>query len=171
MRGGSHRPFAAGWVHYSEDNGESVGQIGGSVVSLLAGASLFIGDIVYISALDTVNKTLVAATQLATVGVVVGGDGTNMSVMQDDALIGVTVAATVGQKVLVAVIGIVKVLSDAAITLGNKVAPATATTAGRAKTGLATTDLVAGDSGRLIGTALNTVAGAGLVVRVLLNGP
>lgn len=169
MKGGSHRPTSFGWLNHSEDNGETAGEVGGAVVDLTAAASLFIGDIVYLSAALTVNKTLVAATQLAVVGVVVGGDNINMEVVQDDSAIGVVVAALTGQRVLVAINGIVKILSDAAITLGNKVAPATVTTSGRGKTGAVTTDLVAGDSGRLIGTALNTVAGAGSVVKVLLQ--
>lgn len=168
MKGGSRRPIANAWINHSDDNGEGVGQSGGTVVALTAAASLFIGDVVYLSAADTVNKTLVAATNLALVGVVVGGENLYNSVIQDDGIIGTGVAATTGQRVLVAVSGIVKVLSDAAITLGAKVTPASVTTAGRAKTGTVTTDLAAGDSGRLLGTALNTVAGAGLVVRVLL---
>lgn len=155
------------WDRLAED-ADVAGGVGGLFVPMTAGAALLIGDIVYLSAASTVNKTLVAATNLAMVGIVVGGDTTYSRVVQEDAAIG-TAAAASGAQVLVAVAGVAKILSDAAITLGNKVTAATATTAGRGKTGTVTTDLVAGDGGRIIGVALNTVAGAGLVVKVLIQ--
>lgn len=164
MKGGSHRPTAFGWINYSEDNGETAAEIGGGVVVLVAEVNLNVGDVVYMSAAvsGNVNKSLVAATTLdRIVGVVVGGDNTNMEVIQDDTAIGVLLAAAATRRVLVAQIGVVKVLADAAIaTFGNKVIDSTVV-AGRVAVGTT--------AGHVVGKLLNTAAGAGSVVRILLD--
>lgn len=164
MKGGSHRPSAHGWLNMSEDNGETIGEIGGIVVPLKAEASLFVGDVVYLSAtvLKQVAKAAVLATTLdRVVGVVVGGAQTNDEVVQDDALIGARVAALTGEKVLVAVAGIAKVLADAAIaSFGSKVIPSVVV-AGRVAVGVT--------KGQIVGHALDTAAGAGSVIRILIN--
>ena len=164
MKGGSHRPTSQGWVNYSEDNGETPAEIGGGLVCLTAEVALNVGDVVYLSAAvaGNVNKSLTPATTLdRIVGVVVGGDNTNMEVIQDDTTIGVLLAAAAGRRVLVAQIGVVKVLADAAIaTFGNKVIDSIVV-AGRVAVGTT--------AGHVVGRALNTAAGAGSVIRILLD--
>lgn len=168
MQGGSHRPTAFGWINHSEDNGETAGSVGGTAIRLIAGGSLFIGDTVILSAADTVNKGIVTGDHIRIIGVVVGGFNTDMSVLQDDALIGTFVASLVNQPVLVAIAGVVKVIADAAIAFGAKIAPST-TVAGRVRTAAVTTDLAAGDTGKILGTAMNAAAGAASVFRVLID--
>lgn len=164
MKGGSHRPTAQGWVNYSEDNGETPAEIGGGVVCLTAEVNLNVGDVVYASAAvaGNVNKSLTPATTLdRIVGIVVGGDNTNMEVVQDDALIGTLLAAAAGKRVLVAQIGIAKVLADAAIaTIGTKLIDSTIV-AGRVAAGVT--------AGHVIGRNMNTAAGAASVVKVLID--
>lgn len=164
MLGGSHRPTAFGWLNLSENNGESVGEIGGICVPLKAEVALNVGDVVYLSAtvLKQVSKSNVAATTLDRIaGVVVGGELTDNAVIQDDALIGTLPAAAIGQRVLVAVQGIVKVLADAAIATFNAKVIDSIVVAGRVASGTT--------AGHVVGHALDTAAGAGSVIRVLLD--
>lgn len=72
-------------------------------------------------------------------------------------------AAQVNERVLVLRVGKYYVVSDAAVTAGDPLTPGTGT-AGRAKTGTITTDVAAGDSGRLLGNALETAGGAAVVI-------
>jgi hypothetical protein len=164
MKGGSHRPTAFGWINMSEDNGETIGEIGGIVVPLKAEIALNVGDVVYFSAtvLKQVSKSLTAATTLDRLaGIVVGGEATDNAVIQDDTAIGVLPAAAIGQRVLVAVQGIAKVLADAAIaTFNGKVIDSTVV-AGRVASGTT--------AGHVVGHALDTAAGAGSVIRVLID--
>ena len=167
MKGGSHRPTARGWSNLSEDNGESV-DIGGNVLVMLAGGTLLVGDCVLVNASGgQVAKTAVAADYQRVVGIVVGGENTNMEVLQDDALIGALVAATINQRVIVCISGICKAIADGTVSVGSKLTGGTAT-AGRVKAGVITTDLVAGQSGSFVGTSL-TATTVGLVVRVLVG--
>lgn len=164
MKGGSHRPTAFGWINLSEDNGETIGEIGGIVVPLKAEVALNIGDVVYLSAtvLKQVSKSAVAATTLDRIaGIVVGGDLTNSEVVQDDALIGVCPAAAIGGKVLVAISGIAKVLADAAIAGFNQKVIDSTIVAGRVAVGVT--------AGHVVGRALDTAAGAGSVIKVLIE--
>lgn len=164
MKGGSHRPTAFGWINHSEDNGETANEIGGTVVPMIAEVALNIGDVVYMSAVTqgNVNKSAVAATTLdRIVGVVVGGEDTEMSVIQDDALIGTKQAAAAGRKVLICISGIAKVLADAAIaTVGTKVIDSVVV-AGRVAAGVT--------KGHIVGIALQTAAGVASVVKVLVT--
>lgn len=165
MKGGSHRPTAQGWVNYSEDNGETPAEIGGGVVCMTAEVNLNVGDVVYLSSTagaGNVNKSLTPATTLdRIIGIVVGGDNTNMEVVQDDPLIGTLLAAAATRRVLVAQIGIAKALSDAAIaTVGLKVIDGTVT-AGRVAAGTT--------AGHVVGRALNTTGAAGVVVKILID--
>lgn len=164
MKGGSHRPTAQGWVNYSEDNGETPAEIGGGVVCLTAEVNLNVGDVVYTSAAvaGNVNKSAVAATTLDRIcGIVVGGDNTNMEVIQDDSMIGTLLAAAAGKRVLVAQIGIAKVLADAAIAgIGAKLIDSVVV-AGRVAAGVT--------PGHVIGRNMNTAAGAAGVVKVLID--
>lgn len=126
-----------------------------------AGQTLLVGDVVFFDvATSKALKSLVLADQNKLLGVVVGGFATAGQILQEDRDIGET-AALINQPVLVAWGGIVKCLSDAAITNGDRVAAATATTAGRVKTSVATNFVV--------GLALNLAGAGGVVVRVLLG--
>jgi hypothetical protein len=164
MKGGSHRPTSFGWIHMSEDNGDTVGEIGGIVVPFKAEVALNVGDVVYLSAtvLKQVSKSAVAATTLDRIaGIVVGGELTNNEVIQDDTVIGTLPAAAIGQRVLVAVAGIAKVLADAAIaTFNGKVIDSTVV-AGRVASGVT--------AGHVVGHALDVAAGAAGVIRVLID--
>lgn len=164
MKGGSHRPTAFGWINLSEDNGETLGEIGGIVIPLKAEVNLNVGDVVYLSAtvLKQVSKSAVAATTLDRIaGIVVGGDNTNSEVIQDDTAIGTLLAAAAGGKVLVAIQGIAKVLADAAIAGFNQKVIDSTVVAGRVAVGTT--------AGHVVGRALDTAAGAAGVIRVLID--
>lgn len=126
-----------------------------------AGQTLLIGDAVFFDvATSRVLKSLVLADQNKALGIVVGGDSTFGQILQNDQDIGEQ-AAILGRGVLVAWGGIVKAISDAAITNGDRVAAGTAATAGRVKTAVATNFV--------LGLALNAAGAPGVVVRILLG--
>src|SRR6266496_946549 len=144
----------------SDDVGDNPG---GYIEEFAAGAALNVGDAVYVSAAQTVNKSAVAATVLGKIaGIVVGGTKTYMKAVDRKLDVGIQAAAT-SERVLVLKVGKYWVVSDAAITAGDIITPGT-TTAGRVKTGTVTTDLAAGDTGRLLGNALEAAAGAAVVI-------
>lgn len=131
------------------------------VEQFVAGATLLIGDVVFFDpATSRVNKSLTLGDYDSAVGVVVGGRSTFGQILQDNIDIGEQ-AALVGEEVLVAWGGIVKCISDAAIANGDRVAAATATTAGRVKTSVATNFV--------IGVALAVAGGAGIVIPVFVS--
>lgn len=131
------------------------------VEQFVAGATLLIGDVVFFDpATSRVNKSLTLGDYDSAVGVVVGGRKTFGQILQDTIDIGEQ-AAVVGEEVLVAWGGIVKCISDAAIANGDRVAAATATTAGRVKTSVATNFV--------IGVALAVAGGAGIVIPVFVS--
>jgi hypothetical protein len=147
--------------------GGPVSLTGGLVVKLKAAAQLLLGDSVYLSAALTVNKSNVAATNLARVGVVVGGKGYYGETSQDILDIG-DPAVAANDDVFVCYCGVAYAIADAAIVAGVKVTAGGTTTAGRVKTATVTTDVVAGDSGRIIGTALDAAGAAGDKIRVMV---
>lgn len=132
------------------------------VVQLVALGTLLVGDVVFIDVTTgRVSKSLTVADYASEVGIVVGGRKTYMEVLQDDIDIGEQ-AAVAGEDVIIAVGGIAKSLADAAIaTAGLRLAPATATTAGRVKTAVATNFV--------IGLSLGAAAGAASIIRVLIR--
>lgn len=142
--------------------------VGGNVHSFIAGATLNVGEVVFLSAAKTVNKTAVAGNQALAIGVVVGGFRTRFEIIDEFATNAVTAiqtgiqAAQVGEEVLVMVQGIFWVISDAAINVGDPLKVGT-NTAGRALTGA-----VNADSGKIIGIALEAAAGAGLAIKALI---
>lgn len=130
--------------------------------SYVALGTLLIGDIVFYDvASSRVTKSLTAGDYARCLGVVVGGRRTFGTILQDNQDIGEQ-AAQGGEEVLVAWGGIVKCISDAAIANGDRVAAATATTAGRIKSSALATDFT-------IGNALNLSGGAAIIIRVLLS--
>lgn len=174
MAGNSDKPTGFGFltVRVDEIAIAAAGQYGyspgGLVLEYGAAATLNVGDVVYISGANQVNKSNVAATVLGKVaGVVVGGTRTDMRAIDRKLDVGIQ-AAQVNERVLVLVYGKFWVVSDAAITAGDPLTPGTGT-AGRAKTGTVTTDLVAGDTGRLIGNALELAGGAAVTILASIN--
>lgn len=76
------------------------GQVGGETRTYLAGGTLLVGDVVSLTASNTVTKTTTAADHEKVVGVVVGGRSTGMRAKLDSADLGTT-AAVVNRPVLV----------------------------------------------------------------------
>jgi hypothetical protein len=103
-----------------------IAEVGGRTVKFLAAGTLLIGDVVYISAADTVAKSTTNADYAAFAGVVVGGqtwDNTgNGQAATEAASVGQT-AATVGQWVIVQIDGIARIKSDGAILATSLVIP------------------------------------------------
>ncbi len=116
---------------YRADDLNTIGP-SGDVIPLAAAATLLVGDLVYLSAARTVNKSTTLANHDKIIGVVIGGDsiGTN-AILPDSSMVGTT-AATVGQTVHVLVKGIAYVKVAAAIAAGVAIVADT-TTAGRVK--------------------------------------
>lgn len=158
-----------GQVDVATDSGGKYGyDVGGTVEEYSAGAALNIGDVVYLSAANTVNKSLTAATTLGKlVGVVVGGAKTDMRCISRKLDVGQQAAAS-GERVLVQVSGKCWAVSDAAVSAGDILAAGT-TTAGRVKTGTITTDLAAGSSGNIVGNALELAGGAAVTIMIRLR--
>lgn len=92
---------------------------GGFCVKMLAAAALNVGDAVYVSAANTVDKGA-TANIVQSLGVVVGGQ-TTKGRCYPEASFGTAAAAT-GGWVLVCVLGKCRVLSDAAVTVGAQLA-------------------------------------------------
>lgn len=141
---------------------------GGQVLPFTAGATLLVGDVVYLTTTNTVNKTNVIATVgTGFVGVVVGGAAfaSDGSVQSDDVnqttLVGQT-AATVGQRVLVQISGVANVVAGAAVVAGVALTSDT-TTSGRVLTN------AAGTFGQLLGNAVTAAAGAASVFKMYIN--
>lgn len=105
------------------------GQVGGETRTYLAGATLLVGDVVYLSANNTVNKSASASNHEKVVGVVVGGRSTGMLNALDSADVGTT-AATVGRPVVVLRQGRAWVMLDTVtatdtIHAGDRIKPST----------------------------------------------
>lgn len=143
--------------------------IGGRVIRYVAAGSLNIGDAVVLSAAGVVNKSAVSADGLKRVGIVVGGEQIGLArvVVQRKNDIG-KLAATVNQAVLVAHVGVCWAVAQAAIAAGAYVKP-DVTTPGRVLTAAVTTDVAAGDTGKIIGIAIDAAAIAGDLIRVQLT--
>ena len=129
----SYRPTRTAFIHASVDD-DSRAKVGGTVVQFKAGAALKLGDVVYISAADTVNKSTTAADHRKRIGVVVGGAHTNDEVVDDSTLYNVSTAADADEDVLVLVFGIAYVTVAGALSAGDLIIPDTVT-AGRVKAG------------------------------------
>lgn len=130
---------------------------GGQVVRLIAGASLNVGDAVYLSAAGTVNKSTTAANYQTAIGIVVGGRQT-YAALGDQGIITATgqvgtLAANINEYVLVCFSGIILAVGGAAIAAGLKVT-GDATTAGRISVTGAT-------AGQILGFTMTACGGAG----------
>ena len=136
--------------------------VGGEVNAFLAAGTLLVGDVVYISAANTVAKSATVGDYVSYAGVVVGGKQTFGHVGTLAADVGDT-AALVGELVLVQNTGKAWVTSDAAITVGARVSQG-AVTAGRVDdvAGAATTS-------QTCGIALQAATGAAEVIQILIT--
>lgn len=152
-------PTGFSWVNIRGSADENTPNPAGGIVHLFtAGATLLVGDAVFLSAANTVNKSTTAASYVSFVGFVVGGDSNGDRV--DDA-VGVT-AATVGQAVMVQISGIARAIAGAGITAGTStnVVPSAAV-AGR---------VIAGTTAdQRLGIPTNTQATTAGEVRVLIT--
>lgn len=165
-----HKPTKFPYVMNGTQDDVALGPaVGGTVLPFTAGAALLIGDAVYLSAANTVNKAAVTATLgTAFIGIVVGGadyasDGSCITddVNQTIALGGA--AAGTGKRVLVQVSGVAYAIAGAAIAAGAAVM-GSAAVAGRLITNSG------GTFGQLIGTAITAdVGGAGTAVKILID--
>lgn len=134
---------------------------GGDVILATAGATLLIGDVVYWSLLNTVNKSSTAADYVAFAGVVVGGANMDMFITADDAVNAVgDAAAEVGELVWVQINGIAPVVSAAALAVNT--ALQVVTTAGRV-------DDAAFVGGQIVGIALKLATGAAETIPMLIQ--
>lgn len=143
-----------------------VSGVGGEVKMFTSAAALNIGDLVYFSAADTVNKSAVAATTgIPFAGVVVGGESTNDFIAEDAQLAGAAVVAATsgaGKRTLVQVSGIAWVTSDAAaIAAGLAVTEGTGT-AGRVSVTGAT-------AGQIVGTTVTASAAGATKQKMLID--
>lgn len=150
--------LATSWTLLTDEGGDTELACGGIVIRAKAGATLLVGDAVFISGDGTVNKSAVAADHLKAAGIVIGGRGFGRHAIQRLADVGVQ-AALVNEEVYVCQLGLCIGVAQAAIAAGAFVKP-DVTTAGRLLTAAVTTDLVAGDTGRMIGRAWQAAAGA-----------
>src|SRR5437879_3464878 len=164
----AHRPSVFPWTLPSDSGGEDKGAfaVGGDVFVVTAGATLLIGDAVYLSAAFTVNKSAVAGNQVARIGIIAGGvprsvEASTLEVFQRPGDIGVT-AAVLNDPVLLCVAGLCVGVADGAIAAGAQVKLSTAT-AGQVTTATPNTD-----SGKVLGTAWDAAGGVGDKIRILV---
>lgn len=165
-----HGPTHQGYIAPSGTEGDLSNQMsGGLCLVAKATVALNVGDAVIINnaVADEVTKNAVTGDHFKRCGIVIGGTRTGMKAISGSDVVGVA-AAAIGEQVLVCYSGVAWTVSQAAINRGDKVRP-DVTTAGRVLAGLDTTDLVAGITGKVIGNALDTVAGIALPLRVLVS--
>lgn len=130
------RPSDFRYVGFQDPNDlQTAPSYGGEVLRFTAGVSLNVGDVVQISAANTVTK--LTTTPNRVIGVVVGGDSLPDATIFDPGSATITtlltagvLAATVGQAVFVLVQGIAYVRGDGVITNAAQI-KMSGTTAGR----------------------------------------
>lgn len=152
---GSHKPTNFPWLMMSETLGEDNVGLGGIVIRAKAAAVLNIGDAVFISAANTVDKSTTATDYAKRAGIVVGGENTFQNVLQDDDDIGES-AADANEDVLVCIAGMARAVAGAVIAAGDRMI-ADGTTAGRLKVGALLT-IASG------GTAVTSTAANGDII-------
>lgn len=134
------------------------GPVGGILRQYTAGAALLVGDAVFLSGANTVNKSTTASNYVGFVGFVESGDALDMN---SGFAVG-TAAAASGQIVLVREVGIARGIAGVAgFTAGTDFnAVPSAATAGR---------VIAGTTaGQRLGVVLTTAI-AGAEVRILIK--
>lgn len=142
---------------------------GGIVLRAKAAAALLIGDAVWISADGTVNKSATTADFLKLAGIVLGGRAFGRNAIQRANDVGLQ-CANANEEVYICQLGLCFGVAQAAITAGAFVKP-DVTTAGRLNVATITTDLAAGDTGKIVGRAWQAAAGAAskFIVNVNFN--
>jgi hypothetical protein len=148
-------PFFTSTIAWDTTTG---GQPGGDVRIYLAADSLKIGDVVYVSAANTVAKSATLANYNSVAGVIVGGSRQSMNASHVAADVGV-LAGTANQRVIVLKRGRAWVTNDANATLaaGALVIPSDAT-AGRIEVKTTAIDSSYRVLGKVpVGGAVNTV--------------
>lgn len=142
--------------------------VGGIVLPFIAQAELKVGDAVFLWTAHKVNKSVTATDYSKAIGIVVGGTRTHGQVCQEDSEVGVLVAAAADEEVLVCVLGRCKVVAENTVAEGNKITGSTSN-AGRVEQATITTEAVAGDTGRILGIALETAGSAGAKILAFIN--
>ena len=139
---------------------DAVASAGGPTIPFSAAAALKIGDAVWISTANTVNKSAVAADGVKFIGVVVGGGGSfgNNYGLFDSGSVGLSLVAS-GKVAEVQVAGIAWVVAGAAIAVGAELGLDTGT-AGRVLTNIT--------AGQKIGIALTSAGAAGDKIKMLI---
>lgn len=141
MQGLTFRPTRFPFIQHSVDN-DARAKVGGTVVKFKAAAALKLGDCVFLSAADTVNKSTTTGDHDKVVGIVVGGANTNNEAVSDSASYGVITVADADEDVLVQIDGIAYVITDAADAAGSLLIPDDATTAGQVEAGTTATKII-----------------------------
>lgn len=108
-------PFFTTPMSFDSTNG---GQVGGETRTYLAGATLVVGDVVYISGDNAVNKSTTLADHEKVAGVVIGGRSTAMRAKLDSTDLGTT-AAVVNRPVIVLRFGRAWIRTGAVTGLGG----------------------------------------------------
>lgn len=172
----STQPAAVGgWIFAEElpDNNYVAGEplVGGIVKVFLAGGPLNVGDHVYFSGLNQVNKSAVAADYVKRSGIVVGGDLTGMECQSEAVAVGrpaasnVAVGGSVPSRVIVCIQGVAWVIADAVIAVGAPIS-GSILVAGRVRT--AVLPVAAADS-RVVGQILKAAGAAADVRQALIS--
>lgn len=159
-----HNPTRFRSVTFGSDDLSDLNSAGGLVYEFIPQSNLNIGDIVFAHTVaNTVNKSAVAADYQKFVGVVVGGDLTDMFAVTpaDASLSTVVAAATAGRRVLVQTSGICLVLTGAAPAIGSLLK--SDATAGRVIAAA-----LPGDVSLIVGVALTLSAGANNLAKMLI---
>lgn len=167
----SRRPTNYPWIIQNDALGEDAGAfaVGGIANVYTAGATLLIGDAVFISAAFTVNKSVVAGDRLKRAGIVVGGltrsvvSGT-LEALQNLIDVG-DQAAVVNDPILVCTSGICYAVADGVIAAGTLVT-LSAATAGRVT---AAASAAVTDAEGVLGQAIDAAAANGDKIRVKVN--
>lgn len=144
---------------YRQQTGDTTpGEYGGELVRLIAEAALLVGDLVYVSGVNLVNKSATASNYLRFVGFVEIGEAL---AMETGLPVG-TAAAAANQHVLIRRSGIARgIVGATGFTAGTDLAVPSAATADRIIPGT-TAD-------QRVGVALTTQATAGAEVRILIH--
>lgn len=140
---------------------DAVASAGGPTIPFTAGAALKIGDAVYVSAANTVNKSVTAADGGKFAGIVVGGGGSfggDYGIFES-ASTGLALVAS-GKVAEVQIAGVAWVVAGGAIAVGATVGLDT-TTAGRVLTNAT--------AGQIIGIALTAATNPGDKIKILIR--
>lgn len=110
-------PTSLSWLKFNKDREDRTAlAVGGECIVCTAAAALVTGDAVFVSATLKVNKSATSANYAGFVGVVVGGDSTNMEAVYET---GRAAASGDGKLVLVQITGVAKMMAEGTITAGT----------------------------------------------------